>query len=69
MPQRIDMFVILEYSTEVYSIGVEPSSVPTSFVGQSVSHLPSVAQKCVVKLVFVFFLFYQFTHKTILVLF
>ena len=57
MPQRIDMFVILEYSTKVYSIGVEPSSIPTSIVGQSVSHLPSMTQKCVVQLVFVFFLF------------
>ena len=51
------MFVILEYSTKVYSIGAEPSSIPTSIVGQSVSHFPSMTQKCVVQLVFVFFLF------------
>lgn len=63
------MFVIWEYSTKAYSIGAEPSSIPISIVGQSVSHLPSMTQKRVVKLVFVFFLFYQFTHKTILVLF
>lgn len=69
MPQRIDVFVIWEYSTKAYSIGAEPSSIPTSIVGQSVSHLPSMTQKRVVKFVFVFFLFYQFTHKTILVLF
>lgn len=69
MPQRIDMLVVWQYSAKVYTIGVEPSSIPASIVGQSVSHLPSMTQKCVVKLVFVFFLFYQFTHKTILVLF